>query len=44
MLTGTNDLADPEGVETYVSDIIVNEAYEYGDNQENDIALLKVSL
>lgn len=45
VLTGTNDLLDPNGTETLVSQVIVHEGYQYSVNQAyNDVALLKLSV
>uniref|UniRef100_A0A1B6G6F2 Peptidase S1 domain-containing protein n=1 Tax=Cuerna arida TaxID=1464854 RepID=A0A1B6G6F2_9HEMI len=44
VLTGTNNLLDPNGIETYVSQVIIYENYQYTINQVDDIALLKLTV
>ncbi|KAG8307133.1 serine-type endopeptidase activity protein [Homalodisca vitripennis] len=44
VLTGTNDLLDPNGTETYVSQVIIHENYKSTVNQVDDIALLKLTV
>uniref|UniRef100_A0A1B6MTN6 Peptidase S1 domain-containing protein n=1 Tax=Graphocephala atropunctata TaxID=36148 RepID=A0A1B6MTN6_9HEMI len=44
VLTGTNDLMDPNGTETYVSQVIIHEQYQNTIDQVDDIALLKLTV